>query len=40
LILPSDNQGDFEEVPEHVKKGIVVHFAADYTEVVPLLFAP
>jgi ATP-dependent Lon protease len=30
IILPEDNQGDFEEVPEHVRKGLLVHFASRY----------
>ncbi len=38
LILPVENRGDYEEVPEHVRKGIEVHFANDFTEVEPLLF--
>ncbi len=38
LIIPKDNQGDYEEVPEHITKGIKVHFVASYAEVVPLLF--
>ncbi len=38
LIIPKDNQGDYEEVPEHITKGIKVHFVASFDEVVPLLF--
>ena len=38
IILPADNQGDFEEVPEHVRKGLTVHFATRYDDVAPLLF--
>ena len=38
LILPKDNEGEYEEVPDHIRKGIKVHFAARYEEVVPLLF--
>jgi ATP-dependent Lon protease len=38
LILPEDNRSDFEEVPEHIRKGIKVHFASVFEEVVPLLF--
>jgi len=38
LILPADNQGDFEEVPEHVSKGLHVHFASRFDDVAPLLF--
>ncbi|MEJ2465235.1 MAG: endopeptidase La [Candidatus Thiodiazotropha sp.] len=38
LILPHDNRSDFEEVPEHIRKGIKVHFASVFEDVVPLLF--
>jgi ATP-dependent Lon protease len=38
IILPADNQGDYDEVPEHVKKGLKIHFANRFEDVVPLLF--
>ncbi len=38
IILPEDNQGDFDEVPEHIRKGLTVHFASRYEDVLPLLF--
>ncbi len=38
LILPEDNRTDFEEVPEHIRKGLKVHFASVFEDVVPLLF--
>jgi ATP-dependent Lon protease len=38
LILPQDNRSDFEEVPEHIRKGIKVHFASVFEDVAPLLF--
>jgi ATP-dependent Lon protease len=38
IILPADNAGDFEEVPEHIRKGLKVHFASRYEDVLPLLF--
>jgi ATP-dependent Lon protease len=38
LILPQDNRSEFDEVPEHIRKGIKVHFASVFEEVVPLLF--
>ncbi|MEW8508098.1 MAG: endopeptidase La [Candidatus Thiodiazotropha sp.] len=38
LILPEDNRGDFEEVPEHIRKGIKVHFASVFEDVARLLF--
>ncbi len=38
LILPDDNRDDFDEVPEHIRKGIKVHFACTFEDVAPLLF--
>jgi ATP-dependent Lon protease len=40
LILPEDNRGDFEDVPEHIRKGVAAHFVATFSEVAPRLFAP
>ncbi|TVO72473.1 endopeptidase La [Sedimenticola selenatireducens] len=39
LILPEENRGEYEEVPEHIRKGIKVHFACNFDDVAPLLFA-
>jgi ATP-dependent Lon protease len=38
LVLPEDNRGDFEEIPEHIRKGIKVHFATTFDDVIPWLF--
>lgn len=38
IILPAANQGDYEEVPDYVRKGMAVHFVSRYAEVVSLLF--
>ncbi len=38
LILPADNRGDWEEIPDYIRKGIKVHFATTYDDVAPLLF--
>ena len=38
LILPEENRGEFEEVPEHIRKGFKVHFARTFDDVAPLLF--
>ncbi|MBK1641543.1 endopeptidase La [Chromatium okenii] len=38
IILPAENRSDFDEVPEHVRKGLKVHFASRYEDVLPLLF--
>jgi len=39
LILPADNRGDWEEIPDYIRKGIEVHFAATFDDVAPLLFS-
>ncbi len=39
LILPEENRGEYEEVPDNIRKGIRVHFADNFEDVVPLLFA-
>ena len=38
ILLPEDNRGDFEEVPEHVRKGFAVHFVSRFEDVVGYLF--
>ena len=38
LILPEENRGDFEELPEHIREDIEVHFVRQYKEVVPIVF--
>ena len=38
LILPEDNRGDYDEVPEHIRKGIRVHFADTYAAVAKAVF--
>ncbi len=38
LILPKDNQGEYEEIPAHISKGFKVHFAETYEDVLPWLF--
>jgi ATP-dependent Lon protease len=38
LILPEDNRGEFDEVPDHVRKGLRVHFASTYRTVAETLF--
>jgi ATP-dependent Lon protease len=40
ILLPEDNRGEYEEVPDHVRKGIAIHFVSRFEEVVPYLFAP
>jgi ATP-dependent Lon protease len=38
LILPEANRGDFEEIPEYIRKGLKVHFAGKFDDVVPVVF--
>lgn len=38
LIFPKENIPDYEELPEYIKKGIVVHFVEHYDEVFPIAF--
>jgi ATP-dependent Lon protease len=38
ILLPEDNRGEYEEVPEHVRKGLTIHFVRQFADVVPLLF--
>ena len=38
IILPVDNEGEFDEVPEHVRKGLTIHFATRFEELIPWLF--
>ena len=38
IILPEENRGDYEELPEDVISGISVNFVSHYDEVFPCLF--
>ena len=38
VILPEANRRDFEEVPEHIRQGIQVHFADTFDDVVAFSF--
>jgi ATP-dependent Lon protease len=40
LILPADNQGDYEDIPRHISRGFKVHFAKHYADVAMVLFPP
>ena len=39
VILPYENKRDYDELPEHVKENITVHFAASFNEVANILFS-
>jgi ATP-dependent Lon protease len=38
VILPAANEREYEEVPEHIRKGITVHFVSRFEEVEALVF--
>ncbi len=38
LVLPLANKGDFDSLPDYIRKGIKVTFAAEYPEVCKALF--
>ena len=38
VILPETNRGDFEELPDHIREGIKVHFVCQYKEVPSIIF--
>lgn len=38
LVLPKANQRDYEELPDYVKEGVTVHFAAHYRDVARVVF--
>lgn len=39
LIFPKANKRDFDELPEHLKEGLEVHFAARYEDVQAVVFS-
>lgn len=38
VVLPAANSGDYEELPDHIRKGIKAHFAEDYSQVAAVVF--
>ena len=38
LIFPEDNRKDFEELDEHIKKGITAHFVGQFDDVLKICF--
>lgn len=38
LILPRDNQGEYEELPDYLKEGMQIHFASHFRDVAKELF--
>jgi ATP-dependent Lon protease len=39
IIVPSENQKDLNELPEHIKKGITFHLASNMEEVLGYAFS-
>ena len=39
IILPLDNQRDFEELPAHIKDGLKIHFVDYFNDVLKAVFA-
>ena len=38
VILPADNAGDFDELPDYIQKGITANFATTYSDVAKIIF--
>jgi ATP-dependent Lon protease len=38
VLLPAANQGDYEELPAYIRRGIKIHFVAHYRDVAALMF--
>ena len=38
LIFPEENRGDFNRLPDYLKKGLKVHFADDFSDVYRIAF--
>lgn len=38
LIFPEANRRDYEELPQHIRDGLTVHFLKWYDQVLPLAF--
>ncbi len=38
VILPRENQEDFDQVPQHIKKGLTAHFVTTFQDVLKICF--
>ncbi|KOR28476.1 hypothetical protein TI04_10905 [Achromatium sp. WMS2] len=38
IILPEDNRGEYDEVPDHIKTGLNIHFVKQFSQVATILF--
>lgn len=39
VILPKDNEKDYDELPDYIKKGITIHFVENYDQVFEIAFS-
>jgi ATP-dependent Lon protease len=39
VILPIDNERDYDEMPDYLKENLEVHFVTDYPDIARLLFS-
>jgi len=40
VVLPARNEADLEEVPDEIKRDLVIHLVSRIDEVLPLVFGP
>ena len=38
VIIPEENRPDYEEIPDHLKKGITIHFVKEFKQVTDIVF--
>jgi ATP-dependent Lon protease len=38
ILLPEGNRGDFEELPDHIREGLTIHFVERFRQVVDQVF--
>ena len=38
FFIPADNKPDYDEIPEHLRKGLKAYFVTEFTEVVKHVF--
>jgi len=38
IVFPEGNRKDFDELPDHIKKGLKAHFVATFGDVVDICF--
>lgn len=39
VVLPKPNKADYEELPQHVREGMVVHYVKHYREIADIVFS-